>query len=247
MMVSRPRTRRSSPRRGRGDALLVTGVGRAGGLFRLLLEVLAGGLLADLARLGLGLVPLVLFALALVGLFALLRPLLVGDDWRAAVLLAFSRSTASRWRESASARMRASFSSSESCGSTTPTRRPCASRLAAWGRESRRFAGRALAAASSTGCGRSARADRPALLLLDQNGLRAPMAEALPHMAGFHRPAHVERHLAPSASGFAFGLVSLAHSSPYPIHSGLQMRPCPCGSALSARPPRGRSEPLRPG
>ena len=40
----------------RGDALLVPCIGGAGGLFGLLLgEVLAGGLLADLARLGLGL------------------------------------------------------------------------------------------------------------------------------------------------------------------------------------------------
>jgi len=59
---------------------------------------------------------------------------------------------------------------------------------------------------------RRVRADRAALLLLDQNGLRAPMAEALPHMAGLHRPAHVERHLAPSASGLAFSLVGLTHS-----------------------------------
>jgi len=59
---------------------------------------------------------------------------------------------------------------------------------------------------------RRVRADRPALLLLDQNGLRAPVAEALPHMAGLHRPAHVERHLAPSASGLAFSLVGLTHS-----------------------------------
>src|SRR5262245_25906364 len=38
------------------------------------------------------------------------------------------------------------------------------------------------------------------------------MAEALTHMAGFNRPAHVKRHLAPAASGLAFGLVRLTHS-----------------------------------
>ncbi len=38
------------------------------------------------------------------------------------------------------------------------------------------------------------------------------MAEALAHMAGLHGPAHVERHLAPAASGLAFGLVRLTHS-----------------------------------
>ena len=58
----------------------MTGVSRAGGLFGFLFEVLAGGLLADLACLGLGLVPLVLFALAVVGLLALLCPLLFGYD-----------------------------------------------------------------------------------------------------------------------------------------------------------------------
>src|SRR5262249_43330903 len=55
-------------------------------------------------------------------------------------------------------------------------------------------------------------ADRPALLFLDQNGLGTPMAEALTHMAGFHRPAHIERHLAATACGFVFSLVDFTHS-----------------------------------
>ena len=62
-------------------ALLVTRIGRARGLIRLFLDkVLARGLFADLPRLGLGLVPFVLFTLALVGLLALFRPLLLVDD-----------------------------------------------------------------------------------------------------------------------------------------------------------------------
>src|SRR6185312_17329806 len=57
----------------------MAGVRRARRLFHLLLEeVLAGGLLALLPCLGLGLMPLVLFALALVGLLALFRSLLLG-------------------------------------------------------------------------------------------------------------------------------------------------------------------------
>ena len=73
----------------RGDgALLVTRVGRAGGFIRLLLDkVLARGFLADLARLGLGLVPFVLFALPLVGVFALFRPLFFRDDLKGCGLL----------------------------------------------------------------------------------------------------------------------------------------------------------------
>jgi hypothetical protein len=31
-------------------------------------------------------------------------------------------------------------------------------------------------------------------------------------MAGFHRPAHVERHFARPASGLAFSFVGFAHS-----------------------------------
>ena len=38
------------------------------------------------------------------------------------------------------------------------------------------------------------------------------MAEALTHMAGFHRPAHIERHFAAAASGFVFSLVDFTHS-----------------------------------
>ena len=114
----------------RGDrALLVTRIGRARGLIRLFLDkVLARGLFADLPRLGLGLVPFVLFALALVGLLALFRPLLFVDDlkWPRFPWLSRVRS-ASRWRASVSARIRASFSSSESCGSTTPSAAACAS------------------------------------------------------------------------------------------------------------------------
>jgi len=61
-----------------GDgALLVAGVGRAGRFFHLLFqEMLADGLLADFARLSLGLVSCVLFELALLGVFELFRPLL---------------------------------------------------------------------------------------------------------------------------------------------------------------------------
>src|SRR5262249_33650760 len=56
------------------------------------------------------------------------------------------------------------------------------------------------------------RAKRPALLLLDQDGLRPTMAKALAHMAGLDGAAHIKGHLA-AASSFAFGLVRLTHSS----------------------------------
>ena len=64
-------------------------------------------------------------------------------------------------------------------------------------------------------------ADHAALLLLDDDGLRAAMAEALPHMAGLHGPAHVQRHLLPAASGlfFSFG-VCFAHSVSVSFTSG---------------------------
>src|SRR5262245_204312 len=75
----------------RGDrALLVTRIGRARGLVRLFLDkMLARGLFADLPRLGLGLVPFVLFALAVVGVLALFRPLLFVDDLKGRGFLRF--------------------------------------------------------------------------------------------------------------------------------------------------------------
>ena len=38
------------------------------------------------------------------------------------------------------------------------------------------------------------------------------MAEALTHMAGLHRPTHIERHFAAAASGLVFSLVRFTHS-----------------------------------
>ena len=72
-------------------------------------------------------------------------------------------------------------------------------------------------------------ADRAAPLFLDQNGFRAPMAEALAHMAGLHRPAHIERHLARAVGGLFFGL-GLTHSVSVPGPFSL--------ANAAARPPR---------
>jgi hypothetical protein len=90
-------------------ALLVTRIGRARGLIRLFLDkVLARGLFADLPRLGLGLVPFVLFTLALVGLLALFRPLLFVDDLNGRGFLrslAFGRLALARFGERAHPRV----------------------------------------------------------------------------------------------------------------------------------------------
>ena len=196
---------------GRRDALLVARIGGARGLFRLLLdEMLAHGLFADLARLGLGLEPLLLLALALGGLLALLVALLLGHDIEGGGLLgllALLRLAHARVLQSALAGVLLVVGKLPQHDATPPRLGRLGlgflSYLGAWrGRRGLNLFGRL----------RPGGADRPALLLLDQNGLRAPVAEALPHMAGLHRPAHVERHLARSASGFAFSLVGFAHS-----------------------------------
>jgi hypothetical protein len=194
----------------RDRALLVTGVRRAGGLFRLFLEkVLAGGLLADFSCFGLGLVPFVFFALSLVGLVALFRSLLFRhdlEDCRLLRPLALDSLTLARVGERARARVLFVFGKLRQHDADAARLRLLRLRL---GSGSLGLARCRLGFFDGL---RRLRADRPALLLLDQNGLRAPMAEALPHMAGLHRPTHVERHLAPSASGLAFSLVGLTHS-----------------------------------
>ena len=82
----------------------------------------------------------------------------------------------------------------------------------ALGRRRLRRRGRDLRLRFLDGLRRGSAADRPALLLLHQNGLGTPMAEALTHMAGLHGPAHIERHFAATASGFVFSLVDFTHS-----------------------------------
>ena len=212
MMVSRPRTALLAATR-RGNALLVPGIGGAGGLLGLLLgQVLAGGLFADLARLGLGLMPLVFFAFTLFGLFPLLGPLIFGHYVQRGRLLGLLGSAASRWREfgeRAHARVLLLLGELRQHNASLARRRIVLNGLlhGFGGARSRLWRRRLL-----DGLRRATRADRPALLFLHQDGLRAAMAEALAHMAGFHRPAHVESHFAPAASGLVFSLVGLTHS-----------------------------------
>ena len=198
----------------RGDALLVPGIGGAGGLLGLLLgQVLAARSLRrpcapwprpDAARL--------LCAYALRASFALLGPLIFGHDVqrrRLLGLLALRRIALARVGERAHARVLLLLGELRQHDASLARRRIVLNGLlhglgGARGRLGRR---RLL-----DGLRRTTRADRAALLLLDQHGLRAAMAEALAHMAGFHRPAHVEGHFAPAASGLVFSLVGLTHS-----------------------------------
>ncbi len=181
----------------------MAGVGRARRLFHLLFEeMLAGGLFADLPRLSFGLMSLVLFALALVGLLALFHSLLLRhhlDGGGLHGLRALSGLALASIGERAHARvllllgeLRQHDASAIGLGILLCGRwdsRLGHARCRFWRRLFDRLRGRT-------------RAERPALLLLDQNGLGAPMAEALAYMAGFNGPAHVERHLAPATSSF---------------------------------------------
>ncbi len=196
-----------------GTLLLVVACFRgAGGLFLLLLgKLLARGLLALAACLGLGLVPHFLFLLPLGGFVALFRPLLVGDDAEFGIdlgLLALNGFALARVVQRA-----------EPCVFLVVGERAQhharAARLYLPGNSAlRRRLGDTLCRLGRRlldhlRC--AARADSPPLLLLDQDGLGAPMAEALAHMAGLDRAPQTERHLAAAGDGLAFRLVCLTH------------------------------------
>ena len=156
--------------------------------------------------------PLVFFAFTLFGLFALFGPLIFGHDvqrCRLLGLLALRRIALARVGERAHARILLLLGELRQHNASLARRRLVLNGLLhGFGGPRGRLRRRRLL----DGLRRATRADRPALLFLHQDGLRAAMAEALAHMAGFHRPAHVEGHFAPSASGLVFSLVGLTHS-----------------------------------
>ena len=231
-----------------GDALLVPCIGGAGSLFSLLLgEVLARGLLADFARLGLGLMPLVFFALTLFRFFALFGPLVFGHDVerrRLLGLLALHRVALARVGERAHAGILLLFGELRQHDASLPRRRLVLNGLL------NGLGGRGAgfcAAGSSTAC-----AAPP-----------APIARRFffSTRTDFERPwlklwrtwpdSTVRRTLRvilrpPRAVLSSVSLVSLI-LCPYPIHSGWRTCCYHCGSAPRARPPRGISEPLHPG
>ena len=197
---------------GRHGALLVAGVGRARRRFLgLLLKVLAAGRLLDLGlRLLLGGRFLLLLPLALLGLFVLFRPLL-GEkrllDGRLLGPLALLGVAHARIGERLGARVLLLLGELLQHDARTALPRLLGARL---GRGLGGGRGLGFGLGLLGGRGGTTRADRAALLFLDQNGLAAPVAEALAHMARLHGPAQVQGHLAPAS--LAFSLVGLTHS-----------------------------------
>ncbi len=186
---------------------------RAGGFLFLFLDddVLAGGFLALAARLGLGLKPVRLLLLTLDRLLVLFRALVVRDYSGLGVQLCFLALlglAVPRFLKGLEARVLLVLRE----GAQHHARAALLGFLAFAGRIALRRGRRHLWLGLLNRQSRRRGAYCPTLFLLHQNGLGAPMAEALANMAGFDRPAHIERHLPGTANGLVVSFVNLAHS-----------------------------------